>query len=139
MTKKLAPAKEWYNRSVDKWNTLSFTEYLKDKHEEMYGVPYVAFGGWQAEQRIIGDIIGTQSKTNPKPRKYDNGVLKEFIDVTFENYRPTKEYPGTSLGFQWKYRQVEWQRILANQNETVRENKIKDEWESIADDIDNYL
>lgn len=139
MTKKLAPPKEWYNRDIDDWITTSFTEYLRHKHEELFNLPYVPFGGWQAEQRIIGDIIGTKSGKNPKPRKYDNEMLKKFIDVTFEGYRPTKQYPGTSLGFHWKYNQREWQRVIAGHNEVKKEESVAIDWEAKADEIDEYF
>lgn len=115
MTKqKLAPAKDWRNRPIETWNTTTFTEYLKDKHRELFGIDYAPMGGrWGVEQGILGTLIGTQSRTNPKPRTASNEAVKRFIDVTFEGYRPTSQYPGTSLGFMWTYRKQDWQRIMA--------------------------
>ena len=120
--KKLAPAKEYYNRSIETWTVLSFTEYLRDKHKEMFGVDYAPMGGrWGMEQGILGDLIGTQSRTNPKPRTASNVDVKRFIDETFASYKPSAKYPGTSFGFMWTYRKQDWQRIQAD--ELAKENR----------------
>lgn len=131
---KLAHAAEWYNRHIDDWNTLSFTEYLKAKHLELFGVTYAPFGGtWAMEQNIIGTLIGTQSRKNPKKRTASNKAVKRFIDVTFESYTPTARYPGTSLGFMWTYRKNVWQQIQA---EEVADSK-RDEAVEAAPDLND--
>lgn len=144
---KLAPAKDWRNRSLDKWNVVSFTEYLRDKHREMFGVDYVPFGGtWGMEQGILGDLIGTQSRKNPKPRTASNAAVKRFIDETFDEYQPSKQYPGTSFGFMWTYRKRHWQRIQAEelaekQREERRKEieKIKEQQQEQIDDLMDWL
>lgn len=126
----LAPAKDWRNRPIDTWNVTTFTEYLRDKHVELFGIDYAPFvGKWGAEQGILGDLIGTQSRTNPKSRTASNADVKRFIDETFASYKPSAKYPGTSFGFMWTYRKTEWQRIQA---ESVRKEQVTDE----ADDLD---
>ena len=116
MTNKLAPAKDWKNRNINDWNTTTFTEYLKDKHREMFGIDYAPFGGtYGMEQGVLGDLIGTQSRTNPKPRAASNAAVKRFIDETFAEYKPTAQYPGTSFGFMWTYRKNVWQQIQADE------------------------
>ena len=121
-TRKLAPAKEWRNRDLSDWNVVSFTEYLRDKHREQFGVDYAPFGGkWAIEQSILGDLIGTQSRTNPKPRTASNAAVKRFVDETFAEYKPTAQYPGTSFGFMWTYRKNVWQQIQAE--ELARESR----------------
>lgn len=111
---RIAPAKDWRNRPLDKWNVISFTEYLKDTHKERFGIDYAPMGGrWGVEQGILGDLIGTQSRTNPKPRTASNADVRRFIDETFAGYTPTAQYPGTSFGFMWTYRKTDWQRICA--------------------------
>lgn len=117
MTKqKLAPAKDWQARDIEDWNVTSFTEYLKDKHRELFGIDYAPMGGtWRKEQGILGGLIGTQSRTNPKPRTASNAAVKRFIDETFAAYRPSREWPGTSFGFMWTYRKTDWQRIQADE------------------------
>ncbi len=112
---RLAPAKDWRNRPLESWNVATFHAYLADKHKELFGVDYAPYGGtYGMEQGVLGDLIGTQSRTNPKPRTASNEAVKRFIDVTFENYRPSAQYPGTSFGFMWTYRKQDWQRIQAD-------------------------
>lgn len=120
---KLAPAKDWRNRNIEDWTVLSFTEYLKDKHAELFGIPYVPFRSWGVEQGFLGTLIGTRSKTNPKERTASNKSVKEFIDRTFESYTPNKQYPGTSFGFMWSYRKSEWQKILAEELSDKRKSE----------------
>lgn len=138
---KLPAAKDWRNRDLSDWNTLTFTEYLKATHKERFGIDYAPFGGtWAMEQGILGDLIGTQSRKNPKPRTASNETVKRFIDETFEAYRPTKNYPGTSFGFMWTYRKTEWQRImaeeLAGEKREVRQQEAEDVDYS---DLDEWL
>lgn len=142
MTKrKLPTAKDWRNRDLSDWNTLTFCEYLKATHKERFGIDYAPFGGtWSMEQGILGDLIGTASRTNPKPRTASNEAVKRFIDETFEAYRPTAKYPGTSFGFMYTYRKTEWQRImaeeLAKEKRDVRQQEAE---ETNYTDLDDWL
>lgn len=133
-SERLAPTKDWRNRPVDKWNTTSFTEYLKDKHRELFGIDYVPFGGtWRTEQGMLGRLIGTRAKAGT----HDKAVIKRFIDETFESYKPTPQYPGTNFGFMYSYRKYELQRIEAEEKrrqaaQVKTEEQAKD-WDDIAD------
>lgn len=138
MTKKLAPAKDWRNRDISTWTVISFTEYLKDKHRELFGIDYAPHGGrWGFEQSVLGDLIGTQSRKNPKPRTASNEDVKRFIDETFEAYKPNAKYPGTSLGFMWTYRKNVWQRIQAESNRKAKAEKASEDvtknWAEVAE------
>lgn len=113
-TNKLAGAKDWRNRPLDKWNVSTFHAYLADRHKEIFGIDYAPFGGtWSMEQGALGTLIGTQSRDNPKSRTASNEDVKRFIDQCYATYPPTKDWPGTNFGFMWSYRKVEWQRICA--------------------------
>lgn len=142
MTKrKLAPSKDWRNRDLSDWNVGHFTEYIRDKHRELFGIDYAPFGGtWGLEQGILGDLIGTQSRKNPKPRTASNASVKRFIDETFENYRPTSRYPGTSFGFMWTYRKRDWQQIQA---EELADKRREERKQALADvdysDVEAWL
>ena len=138
MTNKLAPAKDWRNRNINDWSVLTFTEYLKDKHREMFGIDYAPHGGrWGYEQGVLGDLIGTQSRKNPKPRTASNADVKRFIDETFEAYKPSAKYPGTSFGFMWTYRKNVWQRIQAESNRADKAEKASEDmtknWSEVAE------
>lgn len=135
MTKrKLSPAKEWRNRDLLDWNVVSFTEYLRDKHREMFGVDYAPHGGrWGMEQGVLGDLIGTKSRTKPKPRTASNADVKRFIDETFADYKPTAKYPGTSFGFMWTYRKNVWQQIQAEGTARVKAEQAVEETPSLED------
>lgn len=139
MTKKLPAAKDWRNRDLSDWTVLSFTEYLRDKHKEMFGVDYAPMGGrWGLEQGILGDLIGTQSRTNPKPRTASNAQVKRFIDETFAQYKPTAQYPGTSFGFMWTYRKNVWQQIQAEELTKSKSEKAVEEAPSLTE-LENWL
>lgn len=112
MTKKLPSAKDWQARDIEDWTTVTFTEYLRSKHREMFGIDYAPFRSWKAEMGMIGGIIGTR---NGKPRQASNAMLKRFIDEGFASYKPTAQYPGTSFGFLYTYRKNDWQRIQAEE------------------------
>ncbi|MBO0602755.1 hypothetical protein I2483_13890 [Sporosarcina sp. E16_3] len=124
---KLAPAKAWKERHIDDWTTLTFTEYLKALHLEIFGIDYVPMGGrWAMEQGIIGNLIGTAGK-NAKPRMASNESVKAFIDLTFNAYTPTSAYPGTSFGFMFTYRKLEWSRIQAQElTKAKRQASVED-------------
>lgn len=129
MNKRL-PASDWRSRSINDWNTTTFTKYLEDRHRELFGVDYVPYRSWRVEQGLIANIIGTT--TGSKPQKYPPEVLRSFIDECFADYRPSAKYPGISFGFMWTYRKNVWQRVIAEyereeQRKVVEENRPSDE------------
>lgn len=131
MTKrKLAPAKDWRARDIEDWNTTTFHVYLEDKHKELFGIDYAPFRGWTAEKGMIGDLIGTRTG---KPRKASNEAVKRFIDVTFENYKPSPEWPGVNFGWIWTYRKTDWQRIQADELAQERRKASVEETPSTAE------
>src|SRR5690554_927724 len=113
MTKrnKLPPASDWRARAIDDWNTLTFTEYLKDKHRELFGIEYAPMRSWRMEQGQIGRLIGTARKEG----SHSKAVVKRFIDEAFESYKPTPQYPGTNFGFIYAYRRNILQRLEAEE------------------------
>jgi len=111
-TRKLPPANDWRARNIEDWNTTTFTEYLRDKHRELFGCEYVPFGGrWATEQGMIGRLIGTRTKEGT----HNKATVKAFIDEGFKSYKPTAQYPGTNFGFLYSYRRNILQRIEAEQ------------------------
>lgn len=136
---KLPAAKDWRNRDIEDWNVMTFIEYIKENHYLKFGVTYKPFGGtWGLEQGLIGNLIGTKSKKNPKPRTASNEMVKSFIDQTFGAYQPNKNYPGTSFGFMWTYRSNVWQQIEAQEKAKQKVNESKENSMS-NEDLDNWF
>ena len=108
---RLAPAKEYYNRNIEDWTVLSFTEYIRDKHRELFGIEYAPMRSWRMEQGQIGRLIGTARKEG----SHSKAVVKRFIDEAFESYKPTPQYPGTNFGFIYAYRRNILQRLEAEE------------------------
>lgn len=137
MTKseRLPNAKDWRKRDVKDWNCTTFTEYLKDKHRELFRIDYVPFGGtWRTEQGMLGRLIGTRAKAGT----HDKAIIKRFIDETFESYKPTPQYPGTNFGFMYSYRKYDLQRIEAEEkrrqaSQAKAEEQGEIDYEELAD------
>lgn len=129
MTKKLAPAKDWRNRDLSDWNVTSFTEYLRDKHREQFGIEYAPMRGWQFEQGHLGRLIGTRAKKGTHSKE----VVKRFIDEAFAEYVPTKEWPGTNFGFIYSYRRNVLQRIEAEELAKEKAERAKEDAPSLSE------
>lgn len=136
MTKrsKLPPASDWQARDIDDWNTLTFTEYLKDKHRELFGIEYAPMRSWRMEQGQIGRLIGTARNEG----SHSKVVVKRFIDEAFESYKPTPQYPGTNFGFIYAYRRNILQRLEAEEIAESRREKARAEAPSL-DELTDWL
>ena len=130
----LPPASDWRARDIDDWNTLTFTEYLKDKHRELFGIEYAPMRSWRMEQGQIGRLIGTARKEG----SHSKAVVKRFIDEAFESYKPTPQYPGTNFGFIYAYRRNILQRIEAEERAESRREKARAEAPSL-DELSEWL
>src|SRR5690625_2893490 len=136
MTKKLPPANDWKNRNIDDWNTLTFTEYLKDKHRELFGIEYAPMRSWRMEQGQIGRLIGTARKEG----SHSKAVVKRFIDEAFESYKPTPQYPGTNFGFIYAYRRNILQRLEAEERRKEKARAwAKESSDELNEDLANWL
>src|SRR5699024_7270346 len=126
MTNKLPPAKDWRNRDIDDWNVVSFTEYLRDKHREQFGIEYAPMRSWRMEQGQIGRLIGTRTKEGT----HSKAMVKRFIDEAFASYTPTAKYTGTNFGYIYTNRWNLLQRIEAEASEKKR---LKERRESVEE------
>src|SRR5690625_3929071 len=128
--KRLPSAKDWRARHIEDWTVLSFTEYLRDKHRELFGIEYAPFGGrWQTEQGMIGRLIGTRTKKGT----HSKAAVKRFIDEAFESYKPTRDYPGTNFGFIYSYRRNVLQRIEAEEMAKEKREQAQEEAPSLSE------
>lgn len=126
---KLPHAKDWRNRPIDDWNTLTYTEYLKDEHKRIFGIDYAPMRSWRIEQGMIGDLIGTKTKE----RTVSNALVKAFIDEAFATYTPNASYPGTSFGFSYSYRRNILQRLQAEEMKQEQRKVSEDNADSLED------
>jgi hypothetical protein len=102
--RKLPDSKDWKERDISDWNCTTWHSYIIDRHTELFGVDYVPYRGWQAEKGMIKTLT----------TKYGNELIKAFIDVAITEYRPSREYPGTSFGWLYAYRTQTFQRVQAD-------------------------
>ncbi|WP_188069029.1 hypothetical protein [Brevibacillus brevis] len=110
---KLPPAKDWRNRNIADWNTVSFTEFLRDRHTELYGIAYVpGRGGWRMEQGVIKRMVG----------EHGVQVVRKFIDGCFRDYVPKAEYPGLNFTFMYTYMR---DRVLPKVLAEVRREEMR--------------
>lgn len=126
---KLPPARDWRNRNIDDWNTLTFTEYMRDRHRDLFGCEYAPMRSWGFEQGLLGNLIGTREKKGT----HSKAIVKRFIDEAFESYRPTPQYPGTNFGFIYSYRRNILQRLEREQSAKKKTEHHSQDWDEIAD------
>lgn len=60
-------------------------------------------------------------------------AVKRFIDESFETYKPTADYPGTSFGFNYSYRRHLLQQAEAVERTSYRRKKAKEETPSLSE------
>lgn len=110
MTAPKPPAKDWRNREQSDWVVATFQQYLKDTHEERYGIAYVA-RNYGLEGRWLKSMLA----------EHGAAILRKFIDACFAEYRPTPQYPGLNFAFMFTYqRERVLPRILAEQLAEVK-------------------
>ncbi|KQL18809.1 hypothetical protein [Cytobacillus solani] len=104
MPKKVA-AKDWRNREQADWTIATFQQYLKDAHEERYGIAYTT-RSYGLEGRWLKTLIA----------EHGAEVVRKFIDACFAEYRPTPQYPGLNFAFMFTYQRGRvLPRVLAEQ------------------------
>ena len=89
-----AQRKDWRTLPTEHWNTLTFTEYFRDRNRELYGVEYVPLRNWRFEQSLIRKALDAHGPE----------ILRVAFDECFHTYRPTREYPILTAGFACAYR-----------------------------------
>lgn len=125
-------AKDYTDKDVHDWNVNDFIAYMDDKHQEYHGLPMAPMRSWSAERGLVGTVVGTKTKTG----KHDKEVVRRFIDYTFSNYKPSRQYPTTSFMFMYTYRQQDLIRIMAEYQQEKKEAEAQaKQSEGIGDEI----
>lgn len=126
MTKtKLPPAKDWRNRAIADWTLGTFRAYLSDEHMRRYGIAYTA-RNYAVEGRFLKLMIA----------EHGNVIVREFIDACFEDYRPTRDYPGLNFAFMYSYMRA---RILPRVLVDHRRAMLTQVAEESAEDLSDWL
>lgn len=115
--------------TIDQWNVGHFQSYLFEKHAELYGIKYVSPGGLVAERNLIAKFIGTKKKSG----MYSKEIVKIFIDMCFQQYKPSVAYPGLSFWFMTTYmtrylQQAELVYITSKSNENMTQIETEANW-----------
>lgn len=85
-------AHEWKERTLEDWNATTFRAYVRDRHEEIFGIPYTP-RNVKMEAAMLKRLIDAHGQA----------IVKAFIDTCMENYRPTPTYPGINIAFMVAY------------------------------------
>lgn len=125
---KLPPATDWQARNTVDWNATTYRAYLTEKHEEHYGIPYIA-RNYAMEAKLIKSMYEEHGKE----------ATRKFIDVCFKDYKPTPKYPGSNFAFMYSCMKGRiLPKILADQKqgekrEVRKERREKVDYEKLAE------
>lgn len=104
--------KDWRTLPTEHWNTLTFTEYFRERNRELYGVEYVPLRNWRFEQSLIRKALDA----------HGSEILRAAFDECFCTYRPTREYPILTAGFDARVTEYERFPFSANKARIVLAN-----------------
>lgn len=125
--------RKYKTKPIEKWNVNDFMQYFGDQHLERFEVEYMPMGSWAAERGLIGNTIGTQKKKG----NVDKAVFKRFLDICLDEYKPTRQYPGTSIGFLLTYRKNVIQQVMV---EVQTEEKVEvEQVAEVSTDISDWF
>lgn len=126
---KLPAAHLWREREISDWNTKTFSAYLCEKHEEIYGIKYTpSRGGWKQELGMIKQFMDKQGKE----------TTKAFIDICFKEHKNNPQYPGLNFWFMKTYLESQkLPRVLqSKKNEVVRKEREEKQKMSVDEMLD---
>lgn len=125
--------RKYETKPIDKWNVNDFMQYFGDQHLDRFEVEYMPMGSWSVERGLIGNTIGTQKKKG----NVDKAVFKRFLDICLDEYKPTRQYPGTSIGFLITYRKNVIQQVIV---EMKTEDKVEvEQMAEVSTDISDWF
>jgi hypothetical protein len=123
---KLPKAYEWEERDIEDWNAVTYRAYLSDRHEELYGIPYVSYN-----YAMEGGMIKRTYE------KYGKVATKSFIDACFADYKPSKKYPGINFAFMYTYMRRLLPQVLAKERDEKKKRRrtitMETDYERIAE------
>jgi hypothetical protein len=90
MPKTLPKAYDWKARDIKDWNATTFRAYLRDKHQEIFGIEYTPYSV-KTEAGMLANM----------KREHGPEIVKAFIDYCLRAYKPTREWPGVNFSFMY--------------------------------------
>jgi hypothetical protein len=115
----MTKATDWRNRELPDWTVGTFRAYLIERHQEILKVPYYPFRSWQVDQKMLRTCL----------QEHGPEITKAFIDEALETYKPTSDYPGTSFGFIFSYKNNILQKKIKEANrDKPKTDRIELDW-----------
>lgn len=122
MTRKVN-SKDWREIDIESWNGTTFRAYMNELHLSKFGIPYVA-----TNIRVENGMISNACKEWGKP------VVKRFVEICIENYKPSVRFPGINFGFMYSYMKNYVPRAMDEVRKETVQQKLE---EASTNDIDS--
>lgn len=122
----------WKELPIEDWNSRTFQAYLMYLTEEKFGVSYEPRGAGTKQQRWSREM----GMINNARKKYGNDVLKQFIRIAVEKYKPNKQYPYMAFAFAWTYMSELVPVAQKQVADAKRREEARAEAKAEAEDID---
>lgn len=121
------------SKPVSDWNMRDMTDYLIEKHREVFGFEYRPFGSWTIERSMITKVFGNGRQDGLYPKE----LFPYFVDEIMETYQPNDKYPSTNFGFAAKYQGEKLLKAKEKMEQTLEdENKVEP---ALDDGLDAWL
>lgn len=128
MPRKKLDRKDWRTLDINEWNTVTVYAMIVDLNTERFDVEkYVPLRGFGYERGVIKRNLDT----------YGAAAVKEVIEIAFDEYRPTTQYPQLTAGFLLTYMLSRiMPRVLAEMETAKRRQAAESEAPSISELVD---
>lgn len=99
MTQRIS-TKDHANLPIERWNVATFLAFITDETQRRFGITYAPGGRGAVSSRWSME----RGMLNRKKEQYGNAVLRKFIELALDDYRPTTDYPYVTVTFMLTYR-----------------------------------
>lgn len=131
--------KDWANLPIERWNITTFTKYLEHLTEEKFGVTYEPGSGGSKTQRWGREKGMMKDAQNA----YGNAVLRRFIEICVEQYKPKQVWPYASFTFMYSYMSdrfpIAQSEIAEEERRVERAEERYDKYEESLEDFEDWL
>lgn len=119
MPKRKQDTSDWRNLPLSDWNSRTFQAFLKDRHVEIYEIPYTV-NNYAAQAGMIKRMVEDLGAE----------VVFRFINACFDEYKPTQRYPGINFPFMYSYMR---ERVLPSVMSEVKKEERRKEYTEVND------